>query len=167
MPSGSANALIDTVTVSGLSRRWASTRLRVCSSVSRSVSMSVSETGPTAPVSCTLVVRPSTKTPLASSSDTSICLSKSRCITPRARSRRGDGSSKTGRVPSIRKAFENESDWGVPGTGRSSTVFLLEALTVPPFNRRDDTPTYPRSGVESPYCTGYQKLIVFVPEPVT
>ena len=94
-------------------------------------------------------------------------LSKSNASVPCCRSRSGVLSVRTGLTASIMIDFENESDSGIPGTGRSSDVVLPRALMVPPCNKIDDRPTYPRSGDESPYCTTYLNLSAFVPEPET
>ena len=114
--------------------------------------MSVSELGPAAPARRVRVLRPATATPPALISEASIRLSKSRRSMPVARSSSGVPSS-TGRTASICSALENESDSGAPGTGRPCAVVLLEAPTVPPRSRNDDSETYPRSGEKSPYWT--------------
>ena len=151
LPSVSSNALPDMSSVSGPSRRYASTSLLVCSPVRFSAIVSVSELGTAAPARLVRVLLPATATPPALISEASIRLSNCRRSVPVARSSSGAPSS-AGRTASIRSALENESDSGAPGAGRPCTVVLLEAPTVPPRSRNDDSETYPKSGEKSPYC---------------
>ena len=138
--------------VSGPSRRCASTSPLVCSPVSFSTIVSVSELGTAAPARRVRVLRPATATPPALISEASIRLSNCKRSMPVARSSSGVPSS-AGRTASICSALENESDSGAPGAGRPCTVVLLEAPTVPPRSKNDCSDTYPKSGDRSPYCT--------------